>query len=60
MPERPYFHAPLPIPILQCEDRTCISDVSVCDEMKECAKRDDEAECGCDVITISSHTQSIQ
>ncbi len=39
----------------QCKDKTCISDVSLCDGIRDCPWGEDKAECGCDVITVSSH-----
>ncbi len=39
----------------QCKDRTCISDISVCDGVRDCSEGEDEAECGCQAITFSPH-----
>ena len=39
----------------RCKDRICISDISVCDGIRDCHGGEDEGECGCDVKTISSH-----
>ena len=37
----------------QCNDMTCISDISVCDGLRDCPGGEDEVECGCQAITVS-------
>ena len=39
----------------QCRDRTCISDISLCDGITDCPGGEDESDCGCDVKSVSSH-----
>ena len=39
----------------QCRDKTCISDILLCNGMKDCPGGEDESKCGCDTITMSAH-----